>query len=540
LSGDPARPRNRLALAALGLVVAWGCYIRLADLGRNTMATDEMNHYFVGQALERHEGPVLPSGAEYTRGLEYSKLVAATLPRVDNEEVAVRLPAALFGVASLILFAAVSWALGGPWAAVLATLLLAIYPEGVRLSRFGRFYAMQLLAGLIAMYAGWRLVRDPLEVNETSRGRLWRDWGWAALAAVAFAYAARVQVTTLSVVAGFACFVALVGIRDLVRLKGAAWKRSVPWQLTVAGVVGVVVMAIVRNGVLEDLLWRARAVPMWARMSTEGNASVTAYYRAFSAQFPLVISLLPLVFIVAIVRRPRTGWFLTAWFGIPLALHSLFLEWRSERFVLLAVPGLLIAAGIAGAAGAEALAGYLARRTGRPLLAGLITAGIVLAAVVTQPAFNAARRQHSGRVSNGWLESRRLMAADSSLGKLPLGSAMPLAALHYWGRLDFTIQPALLETWTRDPESHDPDRPYRFNPMGSPDVYSGRPILATPEAIRERFRGEGAVLIGIDEKYITYHNIDSSLVRVLDAEGTELCRRKCGSMRLYRWPLGSR
>lgn len=538
MSGEPARPRNTIALAALGLVLVWGCYIRVADLGLNTMATDEMNHYFVGQALERGQGPVLPSGAEYTRGLEYSKLVAETLPRIGNEEVAVRLPAALFGVASLILFAAIAWAMGGPWAAVLATLLLGIYPEGVRLSRFGRFYAMQLLAGLVAMYAGWRLVRNPLEANEVSRRRLGKDWSWAALAAVAFAYAARVQVTTLSVGAGFAFFVALVGIRDLLRLKGAAWKGSVPWQLTVAGVVVLALLVVFRSGMLEDLLWRARAVPMWARMSSEGSSSVAAYYRAFSDQFPLVISLLPLIFIVAIVRRARTGWFLTAWFGIPLVLHSLFLEWRSERFVLLAVPGMLIAAGMAGAAGAEALAGFIARRTGRPLLAGVVTAGILLAAVVTQPAFNRARRQHTERVSNGWLESRRIMA-DSSLGGLPLGSAMPLAALHYWSRLDFVVQPSLLETWTRDPESHDLDRPYLFHPMGSPDVYSGRPVLTTPEAIREHFRGRREVLIGIDEKYITYHNIESSLVRVLDAEATELCRRKCGSMRLYRWPLSS-
>lgn len=540
-------PPPWLALLILLLVLAGGSYLRLANLGLNTLASDEMDHYFVGQAMEQHQGPVLPSGVRYARGLEYSALVSETLPRVAQAEVAVRLPSAVIGVVGLLAFAIIAWAMGGPWVAVFGTILFAIYPEGLRLSRFGRFYTLQLLSGLIAMYAGWRLVRDPLWPEILSRKRVIRDWSWVLLAAAAFAYAATVQVTTLSVAAGFALVVACVAMRDLFRLRSAAWKYSVPLQLTALGIVLAAALLLFRSEMVEQLLWRARAVPMWARLSSDGEGPVTAYYRALSNHFPLVISLLPLIFLVTIVRQPRTGWFLLAWFAVPLFLHSVVFSWKSERYVLVAVPALFIASGIAAAAGAAALMTYFTRlaegslgwsRNGR--LVGAAGAALVLAtALVTQPAFNTARRSINEVKSAGWLESRRIIAGDSTLAHLPIGSASPLGALHYWGRLDFTVQRALLESWTRDTSSHDLNRPFLLNPMGSRDVYAGRPTLTTPKAIRERFGRDGSVVIGIDRKYVIFHNIDPGLVQTLEDEGEELCKGRCGSMLLYRWRIGA-
>ncbi|MEO8199533.1 MAG: hypothetical protein ABI679_03325 [Gemmatimonadota bacterium] len=525
------------------LVLAAGAWLRLSNLGVNTLASDEMNHYFVGQALDQNRGPVLPSGARYTRGLEYSFLVSKTLPRIGDAEVAVRLPSAIIGVISLVVFAAIAWAIGGPWVAIFATILLAIYPEGLRLARFGRFYMLQLLSGLVAMYGGWRLIRDPLWPETLTHRRLLRDWAWALLTAVSFAYATTVQVTTLSVAAGFVLVVAAIGLRDLVRLRSAAWRYSVPWQLTALGIVVAASLLVFQFGLVEETFWRARAIPMWARLSDEGSGPVTAYYRALSGHFPLIISLLPLIFLIAILRQPRTGWFLLAWFGVPLLLHSIVFGWKSERYVLLAVPALLLASGIAATAAAEALMRYFSgigeKSFGWPpernALSGLATAGVLTIALVTQPAFNTARRAGYQITSAGYIETERILETDSSIAHLPIGSASPLVALHYWGRLDFTVQQAMLESWTRDTTSHDLNRPFLLKPVGSRDVYAGRPTLTTPRAIQERFSRDGAVVIGIDQKYITFHNIDSALIRTLREQADEMCRGKCGSMLLYRW-----
>jgi hypothetical protein len=111
-------------------------------------------------------------------------------------------------------------------------------------------------------------------------------------------------------------------------------------------------------------------------------------------------------------------------------------------------------------------------------------------------------------------------------------------ALHYWGRLDFTVQRALLESWSRDSTTGGFDSPYRMKPIGSPDVYAGRPTLTTAAAIRDRFRDRKAVVIGVDEKYLAFNNIDPSLREALDHEGRELCENRCGTMRLYHWTFG--
>jgi hypothetical protein len=537
---------SKIPLLLVVLILAWGCYLRFHNLGLNTLASDEMNHYFVGHSLEQTGEPLLPSGTRYSRGLEYSAMVAAALPRFSQTEVAVRAPSALIGSLGLILFAIIAWRAAGPWAAVFATLLLTIYPEAVRLSRFGRFYTLQLLGGLIGFYAGWRLIRDPLTPADLNGRRLLRDWGWALLALGSLGYAASVQLTTLSVGAGLGAFIAMIGARDL-RVHGLnAWRWSVPWQLTaIAGTALVLVLAL-RFGMVQSLVREALTMPMWARLSAEGPGPISGYYRALQDDFPLVISLSPLIFLVALFRNWRLGGLLLCWFAVPLGLHSLVFPWKSERYVLLAIPALLLAAGIATAVAAESLRRYLAGQLDRwdltrergDSLALLITVFIAGCAVITTPAFNASRRLATTQEIFGWHESMALLASRPELAALPIGSAQPLVALHYWGRLDFTVQRALLESWSRDSASGGFDHPYLIKPMGSPDVYAGRPILTTADAIRQRFGGRGGVIIGIDQKYLTFDNIDPSLRAALDQEAREICHGDCGSMRLYHWPFG--
>lgn len=533
-------PAYRTPLLLLLLALTWGAWIRLAHLGVNPLASDEMNHYYIATALQAGGEPVLPSGVGYARGLEYSTMVAISLGRVKPAEAAVRLPSAIIGTLCLIAFALISWRMAGPWPAVFATLLLALYPEAVRLSRFGRFYTLQLLAGLLAMYCGWQVVRDRLAAGDFTIRRLARKWAWALAALLAFGYATRIQVTTLSVAAGWAVAVAIAGMVDLRQHPRGAWRWSAAWQLTALGVIAMLALLVLAPQTAGDLLQRARAVPMWARLGAE-TSPILAYYRDLSSSFPLLVSLAPLIFLVAILRDRRTGWFLLAWFVVPVLLHSFVFSWKSERYILLAVPALLLAGGIAVAAGVDALFQWVRSRLERFApsrahpAAALVVSGIVAVAVITTPAFNASRRMPTTLVSNGWTESRRIIAADPELAGLPLGSAMPLETLHYLGKLDFVVQKALLESWTRDPARPESRQIYHMNPMGSPDLYAGRPTLTTPDAIRQRFSSQGAVLIGIQQKYLDYNNIEESLKSTLGREGRELCQGRCGDLRLYYW-----
>ena len=538
--------QSRIPLLVLALIVAWGCYLRFAHLGLNTLASDEMNHYFVGESLRTTGEPLLPSGHRYTRGFEYSALVAAALPRFNPMEKAVRFPSAVIGSIGIIVFALIAWRITGPWPAVLATLLMVMYPEALRLSRFGRFYTLQLLAGLVGLYASWQLLRAPLNLEGLNLRRLRRDWGWAALAACSLGYAATIQLTTLSVVVGLGLMIAIVGMRDLGVYGKAAWRWSVPWQLTAVVGIGFLLVFALRFEVVSDLFRTALTKPMWARLSVEGPGPISSYYRALSQEFPLVVSFSPLIFLVVLLQHRRLGGLLLCWFAVPMLLHSLVFPWKSERYVILAIPALLMAAGVAVATGAAALNNYLTDRLGERgalarqgrRLAILVTVFIVIAAVITTPAFNISRRMPTKQQSYGWQESIAIMESDPALATLPIGSAQPLVALHYWGRLDFTVQRALLESWRRDSVTGDFERPYIMKRMGAPDVYAGRPTLTTAQAIRGAFASRGSVIIGIDQKYLTHNNIEPSLREALTHEARELCENRCGSMRLYHWTFG--
>jgi hypothetical protein len=536
----PSRP----ALLLLALVLLVGSYLRLSHLDWTTFSNDELDHYYAGVSLAEGRGPALPSGARYSRGIEYSFLVSRLAPHLRSPELATRLPAALAGTLGLILFAWIAWRMAGPGAALGATLLLAFYPEAVRLSRFGRFYTLQALAALVAMYASWRLVRGP-GLDRGLHGSS-RAWGWALLAIGAFAIAALIQVVTLAVATGVAVLIAGIGVLDSVRDPRSAWKQSVPFQLTILGLLVATAVLLIQPPGLQRLIQEAGSMPLWARLSHEGPAPVTLYYTLLSANYPVLVALGPVIFLVPFLRSYRLGWFLLAWFAVPVLLLSLLFPWKLERFILVAMPALFLAAGIAAAEAASLMQSTLERwlhSQGRtPPQARWISfaasALIVVFAFITLPAFNRTRWMLQPQVSDGWRESRAILETRPDLHSLPLGAASPLPALHYWGDLDFVVQRALLES--RKPAAKEKatfENPFEMKPMGSKDIYSGRRIYTTPAAIRNRFGDVRAVIIGIERKYVSNRNIEPELLKILRRDAIDLCENRCGAMLLYYWPM---
>lgn len=520
--------RPWLAPLLVLLVLAAGSWLRFANLANRPFATDEAIQYYATRGLVESGEPLLPSGVRYARGISYSRLAAPLLARGGRPEFAMRMPAAVLGTAALAGFMLIGWALGGPWSAFWCGVLLGLYPEAVRLSRFGRFYTLQLVLGLIALYAGWRAFSRARPGDRTAWAR---QWMWIGLALAAFAAATAVQVTTLSVLFAWLALMAGQGVLDWRQHGSAAWRWSGALQVVALAIAGTACAMLWTAG-LDQVLARASAVPLWARLGATGNEPRTAYYRLLSASWPIGIALLPLAALWLFLRRERLSVFLLGWFGIPLLIHSLLLPWKQERYVLLAVPAWLLLLALAASDAATSLRRFLAgaiRNGGakQGSLAGALVAVMAVAVVVTQPAFNAARRMPIAGDADGWLASSAILENDSSLAAYPIAATSPLPALHYWGRLDFTVQPALRERWS--------GAGYELAPVGETDVYAGVPVLPAPADIRTAFPDKHGVLIGIDRKYIESHNIDPALIDTLNHHAAELCRGRCGTMELYRW-----
>ena len=510
---------DRMPLVILAVIVVIGGWIRLDDLGSAPFFGDELDHYYAAASINEGLGPVLPSGEVYSRGREFTSMIALTLRGVDEREVAARLPSALFGVLGLILFALVARRLGGPWVAVWGTLLLAIYPEAIIQSRQSRFYTYQMAWGIIAMYAGWRAIQ-PVQLNLEDREPVRRTWMWATLALVAFAAATRVQVTTLSVLAAWGLAVLVAAGLDWRRLGRSAWRHSPAVGLAAAGAVGLVIGSIIEFQRGTPILETATTVPSWAG-GRPGDART--YLWAIGDAFPLLIPLLPVVFLVVGFRRsPMLAVFLTLWFALPLALHSFVLPWKGERYIFMAMPALFLASGFAAAAACELLwdavsvrVAAAAKGVGRRTwwAPGAVALASVFAVAGT-PAARRALQAPPDEKDFRWRVAARLIGELPGSDTLALGSSMGLPALFYLGRVDFVVGVDFLP--------------------GS-DWYSGAPVLTTPDAIWAHTADSRKVIIAVDGHRWTYGNVDPRLRDALSRDGVELCDGLCGDLRVYVW-----
>jgi hypothetical protein len=530
---------TRAPLLALTVVILGASYLRLAGLGRDELRIDELYQYSVAQSLNRGEAPVLPSGARYTRGLDVTRLIAVALDHVEPVEAAARLPSAIFGVVNLVLFAFIAWRLAGPWAAVAATLLLGVYPQAVFQSRFTRFYTYQLNYGLLAMYAGWNAVRDAgSAVAPTGRRRL-AIWLWAGVMAVALLLAARVQVTSMSAALAIAVAFALAAAADMAARGRQAWRDSVPLQLTALGLAGSVALLVGARAQVADLLAKAFELPPWYTKfgGTPGWRSYAGWLRH---AFPVLIPASPVLALLAARRNPRLTLYLLTWFGVPFLIHSLVLPLRAERYLFIAVPGLLLVLGIGIVALLEA--GYamvvrLARsrgmgeRQGARAAQGLVAGAAVVAALVTVlPKLPAFQREGMQGVGTRWRAAAAMIRSVPGNDTIPIGSTEALRARLYLGRSDFSVRYDELERSSRLPNGR--RGPSVVVPEGSPDPYAGLPILVTPDTIRRRYADHGGVFI---VRNLRGDLASRPLRAVLLKEAVELCQGRCGTTRVYYW-----
>lgn len=514
------------AAVALAAVLLFGGWLRLADLDGAPFIGDELNHYYAATALAAGNGPQLPSGNEYRRALDFTRLVSASMAVVEDPRTAARLPAALAGILSLALIAVIGWRLGGPWTGVWATLLLAIYPEAVVQSRQARFYTYQLCFGLIALYAGWKAIVPDEEPRLKTRAV------WFVSAAVAFLIALRVQLTTFSVIAGWFSAVCLMAVREIVVHKKRSWTSTGSVAIAALGLVGGLGMLAANPSAVAELLRRAGYVALWA----EGAAGdVRSYYWHLKDAFPLLVALAPVSFLAVALKRPWLGVYLLAWFAVPLAVHTFLLPWKAERYVFLAVPGLLLATAIAIAAGCSALSHRIASTLRRQLpsvgerparhLGWVTVLAVASFPVLTSNAFTESLSHPTSQPVRYWSAAGRIIA-EAGLDTVPLGSSQGLTALYDWPRLDFVVGVDFLEGRGGEP---------RLRPAGSPDWYSGIPVLTEPASIRSWFPQARTFAIAVDRGRWDYGNIDPQLRAALLNEGENLCDDSCGHLLLFRW-----
>jgi hypothetical protein len=292
----------------LALIVAIGAYLRIADLGALGFRWDEDLSGLAVRAILEKGVPELPSGMVYLRGGVFSHLMAASASLFGFSEFALRLPAALFGIALIPAGYFFGSALFGRVVGLLTAALVAVSFWDIDLARYARFYSAFSVFYVLTLCAIWRYrvkasstaggvlcvllaiatmsLHDlayslalaffyPLALRGPTAWRAPREWVWpiAASAVLAAFYLGWnkyvLWARTLPALAGSSVASgadeldrSAIVLPDMPILRGVleAWPWFVPALLIVAVVVALLVTRRLGSSLLERLLLASIAV----------------------------------------------------------------------------------------------------------------------------------------------------------------------------------------------------------------------------------------------------------------------------------------
>ena len=157
-------------LIILICIVLLGGILRLYNLGENSFWPDELNFVEAAKSMSSVGEPLLPSGYPYSRTplLTYSVMVSFKIFGVS--EFSSRLPAALFGIISILLMFIIGRGFFNARIGLIAAIFLAFAPFAIGWGRICRMYSLfQLLylAGFYFFFKGF----EPGDVNSNQFGR---------------------------------------------------------------------------------------------------------------------------------------------------------------------------------------------------------------------------------------------------------------------------------------------------------------------------------------------------------------------------------
>jgi 4-amino-4-deoxy-L-arabinose transferase-like glycosyltransferase len=542
-------PAGRHIVLLLLLIIVGGAYARFASLGTTRLGSTELPWHLAAKSASTGGGPTLPSGVAFDRSVPMIRTVSALQNAFRNDELSARIPAATLGTLSLFLLAGFAWLVAGPWAAVGATFLLAFYPEAVAQSRSAGLYSQQQFLGILALGAGWLATARSVPQTSSTPADLVRRWVWAAVSLAAFVLATMAHLSGATVFVGFATWVLLLALISLWLHGPAAIFRNLAIQLTILGLLAVAGALVLQPHLIAAVFEKVNAVPAGVSGLRTAESSPWFYASTLASQFGWVLTLLPVLVLLAIGRHTWLTIFLVLWFIVPLILHSFVITRKEERLLLMAVPALLMLAGLAFSEGKEILSrevGAVTREWLRSyrsaVRAGNVVVAIILAfALISLPAF--AISLGSPRSSTApsvleWSAFRRVAASLPGVDNVPLGALDPLVAYHYAGRVDFTIASGL-DRLPGDLASRRPSSPFRpAHDSVAFERQTGAVMTRTMDEIRAAFSPYGEVHIVTDPGNIVAPVMDRSVIDALEGS-EELCQGRCGRFRLYRVKLGN-
>jgi hypothetical protein len=146
------------AAAALSCLIIVGFWLRIHHLGNLGLIVDEGHQALAVNGILQHGYPVLPTGRTYAWNLVFTYLQSGAALLFGVNEFSLRLPSALFGVATIPMVYWFGRTLFDAKVGLLAALLIALSVWEIEVSRYARAYTVYqffYVLSLVAFYKGF-------------------------------------------------------------------------------------------------------------------------------------------------------------------------------------------------------------------------------------------------------------------------------------------------------------------------------------------------------------------------------------------------
>jgi hypothetical protein len=289
---------------------------------------DELYHYFAAESLSRDGIPAVIDG-EYRRALLFTELVAALFKLFGTSLDVARLPALAAETVLVGVLFTWCWQVMDRRSAWISAALLLTCPISIELSNVVRFYSIHALLVVLGILG----IRALVDSGTAPRGR---RLILAAGGLLCLGVAANFQKSTVIAILALAGWCAAVFARR-------AWVRGLPYRRHLAqpaivlwiGFAGLALALLLNGSGLLDVLWHEyRFSAAW---SAPGKDNFIFYQQRLTADYPVLLPLLPLAILVGLVRHPRPIALATAIFLIGVLAHS-FAGMKADRYIYWLMP----------------------------------------------------------------------------------------------------------------------------------------------------------------------------------------------------------
>ncbi|MBM7069096.1 hypothetical protein [Actibacterium sp. 188UL27-1] len=287
----------------------------------------------------------------------------------------------------------------------IAAFLMVLWPNGIEVSQYIRFYAMQ---GLV--FGGGAILVYTALVGEKP---VWLRAAALIGAAVLFLFAAHLQMLTMLGVGGILLWIAIV--------LAPGWLRSEPrlWWVVASGVVAVA--GILASGIFTDTILRLWQTYNWEPWPALNDTMF--YHRNFRDNYPTLWPLFPVAAIIALRANFVPAAFCLILFTTTFLLQS-FGGLKNIRYLYPTMPFFFVLWGIALSAVIPPIWTYMRETAPKalepilsPAMARIAAFGVlaisILFLIAANAAFERSLRLTLGKDENQLLGKRRWQWAEA-------------------------------------------------------------------------------------------------------------------------------